>query len=186
MAETTTQNPTTEQRRGSEGNITTRGSDRSGLARRHEGFGTSDLLSLNPFTMMRRLSDEMDRAFATTFGLSRGMSETGLWSPLIEVTDSGNGLEVTAELPGMNKNDVKLECTNEGLIIQGEKRHTGGSNEGGVYRSERTFGRFYRTIALPEGIDTNSAKAEFKDGVLTVRLPYTESHRSSRQIPISS
>src|SRR5690242_4140588 len=81
---------------------------------------------LNPFSLMRRLSDEMDRAFATSFGLPTGgrsgFGEEVTWAPPVEVYERDNNLVVTAELPGMNKDDVKVEVTNEGLIIQGERR----------------------------------------------------------------
>jgi HSP20 family protein len=136
--------------------------------------------------MMRRLSEEMDRAFASTFGLSRGFGEGG-WSPPVEVRERNGNLEICAELPGMTKDDVKVECTEEGITIEGEKRREEESEEGGFHRTERVYGHFCRQIPLPEGAQPDKAKAEFKDGVLRVTVPVPEKQQQkSRQIPISS
>jgi|SRR5579883_1061070 len=145
----------------------------------------SDLFSLSPFSMMRRLSEEMDRAFASSFGLSRS-GHSGMWSPAIEVRERNNQLEIAAELPGLNKDDVRVECTDEGIIIQGEKKQETESNEGGIHRSERSYGHFYRMIPLPGGANPEQAKAEFKDGVLFVRVPLQEKQNRNRQIPINT
>ena len=74
------------------------------------------------------------------------------------------------DLPGMAREDIKVEVTDETLTIEGERRHTEEKEEKGYYRSERSYGRFARTIALPEGADATTAKAEFKNGVLEVAL----------------
>ncbi len=156
-----------------------------GLARR-ETFFPRDLFTMSPFSMMRRLSEEMDRAFASSFGLGPRFSEFGGWSPAIEVRERNNNLEIAAELPGLSKDDVKVEWTNEGLIIQGEKKRETETEEGGMHRSERSYGQFYRLIPLPEGVDIEKAKGEFKDGVLRIRVPFSEEHGKRRQIPIST
>jgi HSP20 family protein len=157
-----------------------------GLTRREEYFPSRDLFSLNPFSMMRRLSDEMDRAFATSFGLTPRVGDGGMWSPAIEVRERNNQIEISAELPGLNKEDVHVECTDEGIVIQGEKKRESESDEGGVHRSERSYGRFYRMIPLPEGANGEQAKAEFKDGVLCVKVPFQEQQSKKRQIPINT
>jgi HSP20 family protein len=144
---------------------------------------------VTPFSLMRRLSDELDRAFATSFGLpatwGRGAEEHGIWAPAVEVRQDQSNLIVTAELPGINKDNVKVEVTNEGLIISGERRSEHEEKRQGFYRSERSYGRFYRLVPLPDGIDPEKAKAQFKDGVLEVQLPLPESmQRRNREIPI--
>ncbi len=169
---TQTQNPTSEQQQ------------QRGISRRQDYSPARDLFSMSPFSMMRRLSDEMDRAFASTFGLSRGFGEGG-WSPPVEVRERNGNLEICAELPGLSKDDVKVECTEEGITIEGEKRREQESNEGGYHRSERSYGHFYRMIPLPEGTDTSKVKAEFKNGVLQIQAPLSEEHRKARQVPIS-
>ena len=138
----------------------------------------------NPFSMLRRLTEEMDRAFGTSFGLGRGFGETGTWLPPIEVRERDNNLEIYAELPGMNKEDVKVEVTAEGIMIEGEKKREREVEQGGIHTTERSYGHFARMIPLPEGAEAEKAKAEFKNGVLQVRVPYPEEHRKSRRIPI--
>src|SRR5262249_21559769 len=142
----------------------------------------------SPFSVMRRLSEEMDRAFASSFGLTRGWSwdDPGGWAPPVEVRERNNNLEITAELAGLNKGDLKVEVNEEGLVIQGEKRREQQTSEGGYHRSERTYGHFYRRIPVPEGAEADKAKAEFKNGILEVRVPLSEQHRKTRQIPISA
>jgi HSP20 family protein len=141
----------------------------------------------DPFTMMRRLSEEMDRAFTSTFGVSRSLREAGLWTPPIEVREREGNLEICTELPGMGKDDVKVEVTDQGIVIQGEKRREHEEEKGGIHRSERSYGRFYRMVPLPEGADADKAKAEFKNGVLEVKVPISEQkRRPGREIPIQS
>ena len=174
MADTKVQNPTEQQ---------------TGVTRRQEYRPSQDIFSFSPFSMMRRLSEEMDRAFSSNFGLTRGFGfgEQGAWAPAVEVRERNGNLEITAELPGLNKDDVKVECTEEGITIQGEKRREQESHEGGYHRSERTYGRFYRMIPLPQGAQTDKAKAEFKNGVLEVRVPIPQqSQQKTRQIPINT
>src|SRR5215470_14332061 len=160
--------------------------EQRGLARREEYFpSTRDFFTLDPFAMMRRLSEEMDRAFGSTFGLSRTMGQAGMWSPAIEVREHDNSFEIHAELPGLNKEDVKVECTDEGIIIEGERRREEEKKEGGYYRSERSYGHFYRMIPLPDGADPEKTKAEFKNGVLQVNVPISETKRQTKRIPIT-
>ncbi len=157
------------------------------ITRRGEYLPGRDLFSFSPFAMMRRLSEEMDRAFSSSFGLGRGAGEWGAWAPAVEVRERNNNIEISAELPGLNKDDVKVEFTEDGIAIQGEKKREAEREEGGVHRSERMYGHFYRLIPLPEGAEADKAKAEFKDGVLQIRVPLSEQARGKRkQIPISS
>jgi HSP20 family protein len=152
--------------------------------------GERDAYSMNPFTIMRRLSEEMDRAFATSFGLpswgTAGTAEAA-WTPAVEVTERDNNLVINADLPGLNKDDIKLEVNDEGLVIQGERRREREERHRGYYRSERSYGSFYRTVPLPQGIDAEKARAQFKDGVLQVEFPIPESmQRRRREIPIKT
>jgi HSP20 family protein len=148
---------------------------------------------VTPFSLMRRLSDELDRAFATSFGLpawgrgAGGSEEYGLWAPTVEVRQEEGNLIVTAELPGINKDNVKVELTQDGLMISGERRREHEEKRQGFYRSERSYGRFQRMVPLPDGVDAEKAKAQFKDGMLEVQIPLPESmQRRNREIPIKT
>ena len=167
-------------------NVQKRTSQERGLTRREDYLPSRDFFSLDPFAMMRRLTEEMDRAFGATFGLSRSLGQAGIWSPPVEVWEHDNNFEIRAELPGMNKDDVKVECTDQEIIIEGERRREEEKKEGGVYRSERSYGRFYRAIPLPDGADPEKAKAEFKNGILQLSVPVSESKRHARRIPIQA
>jgi len=146
----------------------------------------------NPFTFMNRLSSEMDRMFETFgrkggfFGTRFGRSGDSGWSPEIEVYERDNQLIVSADLPGMKKDDIHLEINDDALIIQGERRHEFTDTQEGYHRSERSYGSFYRTIPLPEGVDSEKMQASFQDGVLKVSmpLPQQQQQRRSRRIEI--
>jgi len=168
----------------------TQTSEQQSVARRRESNPWGDPFRVSPFALMRRFTEEMDRVFGASFGPwslfggAGGPGETN-WAPPVEVRERNGNLEVTAELPGLNKEDVKVECTADDIVIQGEKRRETQSDEGGFHRSERVYGRFYRQIPLPDGADATKAKAEFKSGVLQVQVPITEQKQKNRQIPIN-
>ena len=130
----------------------------------------------SPFQMLDRFADEIDRMFAD-FGFGRGWSRSPMmpenvgWIPQIEVSHRDNMLQIRADLPGLNKDDIKVDVTDDAIVIQGERRHEEERERDGVYRSERSYGSFYRTIPLPEGAMADQAKAVFKDGVLEVTMP---------------
>ncbi len=157
-----------------------------GLMRRGEwapgllALNPREFFSMNPFELMRRFTDEMDRAFAG------GREAREMWAPNIEVREKNNNLVISADLPGLNKEDVKIEATDEGLVIQGERKREEERREPGLYRSERSYGRFYRLIPLPEGAKVENAKAQFNNGVLEITVPVSEPERKRLEIPIEA
>jgi HSP20 family protein len=137
----------------------------------------------NPFSVMHRFSEEMDRTFGRFFNREDAES---FWSPAIEVTQDGGQLKVHADLPGLEPEDVRLEVTDDQLVIRGERKSEHEEKTQGFYRSERRYGQFYRAIPLPEGAKTEEAKAQFKNGVLEVTLPVPEQKSKRREIKIES
>lgn len=93
-----------------------------------------------------------------------------LFKPHIDVTDEGDRIEVSAELPGMDEKDVELTFEDGVLVIQGEKKHEEEKREKGCYRLERSYGHFRRNIPLPADVDVEHAEAAFEKGVLKVRF----------------
>jgi HSP20 family protein len=91
---------------------------------------------------------------------------------------------VHAELPGLEPKDVKVDVENDALVIQGERRFEQEEKEGGVQRTERQYGLFYRSIPLPEGAKVDQAKAKFHNGVLEVTIPVPEQQSNRRTIPV--
>jgi HSP20 family protein len=147
--------------------------------------GPADIFNANPFTFMRRISDEMERVFASSLP-GWGMTESAAWSPNIEVTEREGQLRVYADLPGLNKEDVKVEVTPEGLVIQGERKREHEEHEQGRYRSERSYGAFYRRIPLPESANVDQARAEFHNGILEISIPVPEEKQKRITIPIET
>ncbi len=108
------------------------------------------------------------------------------YQPSIDVVDEENAIRITAELPGMSKDDIQLHIDNDMLIIRGEKKNEEESREKGVYRSERYYGFFERAIPVPSELDLDKVEAKFKNGVLTVRLPkLPEAKDSVKRIPVT-
>ncbi|WP_447980486.1 Hsp20/alpha crystallin family protein [Candidatus Nitrospira bockiana] len=146
-----------------------------------------DFFSASPFELMRRFSEEMDRIFEGVSPRWTGSSAgQGVWAPPIEVMEQDGNYKVCAELPGLRSQDVKVELTPDGLVISGERKREQEERREGIYRSERSYGTFYRLIPIPEEADVDQAKAQFENGVLTVTVPIPESKRRRREIPIET
>jgi HSP20 family protein len=159
--------------------------DEQRLARGEPFFWTG-----SPFRMLERFAHEVDRVF-DDFRLGhswlrpRLRTESDLWAPDIEIYHRDHELVVRADLPGMKKENVKVEITDEAITIEGERRREQEEERGSVYRSERSYGSFCRTIPLPEGAITDQAKANFKDGVLEITMPAPpEQARRGRRLEI--
>jgi HSP20 family protein len=164
-----------------------------GLARR-----TGPFWNESPFALMNQLTSEMEQLFEN-FGLGRGFGDFGgrsfwnrglrqleqsIWSPQIEVMEREGHIIVRADLPGLAKDDVKVEITDDAVTLQGERKHEHEQCDESFCRSERSFGRFYRSIPLPDGIDAEKAKADFRDGVLEITIPAPQRESRRRQIEI--
>jgi HSP20 family protein len=134
----------------------------------------------NPLSLMRRMFEDMD----DLFGYGRGARLQPMWNPDIEVIQREGSLVVRADLPGLAKEDVKVNVSGDELVIEGERRHEEQKEEGGIYHSERTYGSFLRRIPLPRGVDVGSCDANFENGVLEVKLSLPKQEK--RQIDVKT
>lgn len=143
------------------------------------------LWSASPFEQMASLRNEINRLFEAPFGdIERGGEFFNGWAPALDLREDKDNLVATVELPGMNKKDLDVSVHDGVLSISGERSRESKSEEEGLYRSERYYGRFHRTVALPKPVKVEAIKAAYKDGILTVTLPKTEEARP-RQIEVS-
>lgn len=150
-------------------------------------------LAAKPIALMRRFSEEMDNLFAD-FGLGRGWGAPlekgtnlaqGLWSPQVEMFERGKDIVVRADLPGLTKDDVNVEVADNGITIEGERKHENNKKGEGYYRSERAYGKFYRRLPLPDGVKADDAQATFSNGVLEITMPAVKpEQRKSRRLQI--
>ena len=132
----------------------------------------------------RAFQQEFDRAFGR---LGRGAASvfSELRFPALDVTEADDALEVTAELPGVNKEDVDISIVNGMLMIKGEKKSEKEDKQENAYMLERSYGAFSRSIPLPFELGTSDVDASFKDGVLKIRIPRPpEAKQEAKKIEI--
>jgi HSP20 family protein len=146
------------------------------------GYPAAHLSS--PWELMRRMSEDLDRLFET-FQPSRvpGTESYGsMWAPELEMERRGNELRIRADLPGLKPEDVELSLDDGILTIAGERRQEKRDDREGVLRSERSYGRFVRSIQVPDAVQESDISATFRNGVLEITLPVPE--RKQRKIQI--
>jgi HSP20 family protein len=132
----------------------------------------------DPFALMREMTSDFDRMFGEPWPSlfrwpslrRRAISEAG-WYPEIDVLEKDNRLVTKIDLPGMKKEDVKVEITDGQLAISGERKREAEEKGEEFYRCEREYGSFHRSVPLPEGAKIEDVKATFTDGVLEVSVP---------------
>jgi HSP20 family protein len=136
---------------------------------------------MNPFSLMRRVTQELDRVLSESTGREQG---DRAWSPAIEVTQREGNYLIRAELPGVTPDAIKLEVTDDAIVIQGETRAEHEETRGDIHVTERRYGAFYRAIPLPEGAKPDEARARYENGVLEITVPTEEQGSRRREIPI--
>lgn len=139
----------------------------------------------DPFREFAQLQDRINRVFTDAYGRSdEGLMTSGTWVPPVDIYQNGDHeVVLKAELPDMTREDIDITVDNGTLTIRGEKRLSGEVKEEQFHRIERRYGSFSRSFALPQTVDTAKVGAEYKNGVLTVRLPLREEAKP-RQIKV--
>jgi HSP20 family protein len=153
------------------------------------------MIAISPFGFVRRFAEDMDRMFEgfDDFRLPRMFGKEFFpfrtemkdieWVPQIEIAQNNEQLTVRCDLPGMKKDDIQVELKDEVLTISGERNEEEKEEREGYYRSERSYGTFYRQVRLPAGVKTDTAEATFRDGVLEIKL-LAQKEASGRKLEI--
>jgi HSP20 family protein len=150
---------------------------------------------MTPFSFVRRMMDDMDRLFE---GFGSGMIGSDLfeeapletptelgqmgWTPQIEMVERDGKLFVRADLPGLDKKDIRVNLEDDAIVIEGERRTASEDKREGYLHSERSYGSFQRRIPLPRGVEPSSCDATFENGVLEVKLELPKSVGRSVEI----
>jgi HSP20 family protein len=139
----------------------------------------------DPFREFTHLQDRINRVFTDAYGRTDdGLTTSGAWVPPVDVYQNGDHeVVLVAELPSMKREDIDITVDSGTLTIKGEKRMAGDLKEEQFHRIERRYGSFSRSFSLPQTVDAGKVAAEYRDGVLTVRLPMREESKP-RQIKV--
>jgi HSP20 family protein len=127
------------------------------------------------FGRLSSLRDELDRLFESPWTeLAYTSQLLSGWTPALDIHEDKDNFIVRAELPGMRREDIGVSLHDGALSLSGERKMEKKFEEAEVYRTERFFGKFQRTVSLPAAVAADKVKAQYKDGVLTITLPKTE------------
>jgi HSP20 family protein len=138
------------------------------------------LVRWDPFREFAQIQDRVNRVFSDVYGLGalsadEGLMTTGTWLPPVDIYQNGDHeLVIKAELPDMTREDIDITVDNGTLVIKGEKKLSSDVKDDQFHRMERRYGTFSRSFSLPQTVDPAKVSAEYKQGVLTVRLPLRE------------
>lgn len=144
------------------------------------------LVRWDPFRELAQVQQHVNRAFADAFGRNdEGLFNAGTWVPPVDIYQDGdNELVLSAELPDMSREDIDITVDNGTLTIKGEKKLPAAVKEDQYRRIERRYGAFSRSFSLPPTVDATKVAAEYRNGVLTVKMPLREEARP-RQIRVN-
>ena len=143
-----------------------------------------------PFRDLVSIQDRMNRIFDEAFRGNRQGEEDwalgGSWAPPVDIYEKDGTLVLKAELPGVDAKDVDVHVENNVLTLRGQRNFDQETKRESYHRVERAYGAFSRSFTLPNVVDTQNIKAEFKDGVLQVMLPKREEAKPKQiQIQVS-
>jgi len=138
-----------------------------------------------PFRGLNTLQEQVNRLFEDSFSRSRsGHAELASWAPAVDVYETENELVVKADLPDVQEKDIDVRVENNTLTIRGERKFSNEVQDDNYLRVERAFGTFSRSFSLPNTVNTEAIKADYRNGVLSVRMPKREETKP-KQIKIS-
>ena len=136
------------------------------------------IVKVDPLREFAAMQDRMNRLFGNVYLRDEDTGFRGTWVPAVDIFETPNhDLVVRAELAGLNREDIEVTVENGTLVLKGEKKFDAEVKEEQYRRIERAYGTFHRSFTLPNTVDTTKVSADFKNGVLTVTLPFREEAR---------
>jgi HSP20 family protein len=136
------------------------------------------IVRVDPVREFAAMQERMNRLFGNVYLRDEDTAFRGSWTPAVDIFETeGHDLVVRAELPGLSREDIEVSVENATLVLKGEKKFDAGVKEESYRRIERAYGAFHRSFTLPNTVDTGKVSADFRNGVLTVTLPFREEAR---------
>jgi HSP20 family protein len=133
------------------------------------------IVRVDPFREFAAMQDRLNRMFGNAYVRDEDTSFRGEWVPAVDIFETENhDLVLRVELPGMTREDIEVKVENSTLVLKGEKKFDTQVKQENYRRIERSYGTFHRSFTLPNTVDTGKVGADFKNGVLTVKLPFRE------------
>ena len=133
------------------------------------------IVKVDPFRELAAMQDRMARLFGDVYLRDEDTGFRGSWNPAVDIFETeSHDLVVKAELPGMNRDDIEVSVENGTLVLKGQKKFDAEVKEERYRRIERSYGQFHRSFTLPNTVDASKVGADYKNGVLTVKLPFRE------------
>ncbi len=132
-------------------------------------------VKVDPFRELAAMQNRVARLFGDVYLRDEDTAFRGTWTPAVDIHESENhDLVMKAELPGMTREDIEVTVENSTLVLKGTKKFDAAVKEESYRRIERTYGAFHRSFTLPNTVDAAKVSADFKNGILTVVLPFRE------------
>ncbi|TET22756.1 MAG: Hsp20/alpha crystallin family protein [Candidatus Stahlbacteria bacterium] len=132
----------------------------------------------DPFWGIESFRRDMERLFDSFFGRWPSEGYPTLWGPAVDIEETKDSLVVRVEIPGMKKEEIKIQTVGDNLVISGERKHEAEEKDRHFHRVERTYGKFQRVVSLPIEVESDRAKASYKEGVLEITFPKSEKTRA--------
>jgi len=133
------------------------------------------IVKVDPFRELSAMQDRVARLFGDAYLRDEDTGFRGSWAPAVDIFETEtHDLVLKAELPGMTREDIEVIVENSTLVLKGSKTFDAAVKEENYRRVERTYGTFHRSFTLPNTVDASKVTADYKNGVLTVKLPFRE------------
>lgn len=155
------------------------------ITRKDRGVSTKTNME-DPFSLFHREMNRLFDDFFTDFSVAPSSwsalnEQKGVFSPKVNVSETDKDIRISADLPGMDKEDISVELEDNAVVISGERKEEHEEKNEKWHRIEHSYGSFRRMIQLPAGVDASKATADFKKGVLNVSLPKVKPESAKRK-----